>query len=315
MQTVCLSAVNNPRVVLETNFGNIVIELFSSQAPITVDNFLGYVNSGFYDYLLFHRVIAGFMIQGGAYYLYDGDIYFWPPDQPPIINESYNGLSNLRGTIAMARTSDPNSANSQFFINQVDNLLLDHANAADGFGYCVFGQVVAGMDVVDAIAQVPTCNLNDLYPSFGLTDFPCNPVVGIYAAYVLPCSSVDCSNFNSDEKVDFKDFALFALQWLNSGCDSANDFCGQCDLDYNGSVDFNDFAIFADNWLWGKIPADVDIDGDVDFIDYAYFASHWMEQNCISSDWCGHTDFDKSGQVDRFDLEIFMSNWLVTITP
>jgi peptidyl-prolyl cis-trans isomerase A (cyclophilin A) len=309
LQAVCLSAVNNPRVVLETNLGNMVIELFSSQAPITVDNFLGYVNSGFYDYLLFHRVIPGFMIQGGAYYLDGYAIYYWPPDQPPIINESYNGLSNLRGTIAMARSSDPNSATSQFFINEVNNPFLDRANAADGFGYCVFGQVIQGMDVVDDINQVPTCNVDPSLP-----DFPCDPPVVIYAAYVLPCSSPDCSNFNSDEKVNFEDFAFFALQWMDTDCNSANDFCGQRDLDYNGAVDIDDFAIFADNWLWGTIPADVDIDGNVDFIDYRYFASHWMEQNCILSDWCAHTDFDRNGQVDIFDLEIFISNWLAEIS-
>jgi cyclophilin family peptidyl-prolyl cis-trans isomerase len=309
MPVVCLSEVNNPRVVLETNLGNIVIELFSSQAPITVDNFLGYVNSGFYNYLLFHRVVPGFMIQGGAYYLDGYTIYFWPPDQPPIINESYNGLSNLRGTIAMARSSNPNSANSQFFINEVNNPFLDRANAADGFGYCVFGQVVEGMDTVDDINQVPTC-----YVSEDLANFPCDPPVIIYAAYALPCDSLDCSNFNSDEKVDFKDFAFFALQWMDSDCNSANDFCQQRDLDYNGTVNYKDLAIFADNWLWGKISADVDIDGDVDFIDYAYFASHWLQENCIASAWCAHTDFDKSGQVSMFDLEIFISNWLAEIS-
>jgi len=310
MQTVCLSAVNNPRVVLETNFGNIVIELYSDRAPITVDNFLGYVNSGFYDYLLFHRVIAGFMIQGGAYYLDGYNIIPWPPDQPPIINESYNGLSNIRGSIAMARTPDPNSATSEFFINHVNNLFLDRANAADGFGYCVFGQVVEGMDVVDAIALVPTCYINDRLPKF-----PCDPPVVIYAAYVLPCQSPDCSNFNFDDKVNLKDFAFFALQWMDNDCNSANDFCRQCDLDYTESVDFNDFAIFVNNWLLETIPADVDVDGDVDFTDYACFASHWLEENCIAPTWCAHTDFDKSGQVNIFDLYIFINNWLVKITP
>ena len=114
----------NPRVVLETNFGNIVIELYPDEAPITVDNFLGYVNSGFYNGLLFHRVIPGFMIQGGGYYLDGYTIIPRTPINGPIINESYNGLSNLRGTIAMARTIDPDSATSQFYINHVDNLFL-----------------------------------------------------------------------------------------------------------------------------------------------------------------------------------------------
>jgi cyclophilin family peptidyl-prolyl cis-trans isomerase len=248
MQTVCLSAVNDPCVVLETNFGNIVIELFPGQAPITVDNFLGYVNSGFYDYLLFHRSIPGFMIQGGAYYFYNDNIYYWPPDQPPIINESYNGLSNLRGTIAMARVSDPNSATSQFFINLVNNTFLDRANAADHFGYCVFGQVVQGMNVVDAIANVPTYYINDL-----LQNFP-YPPVGIYTAYVLPCSSPDCSNFISDSRVNLKDFASFASQWFDSDCNSANTFCQHRDLNYDGFVDVYDLTIFVNNWLASVTP-------------------------------------------------------------
>jgi peptidyl-prolyl cis-trans isomerase A (cyclophilin A) len=251
MQTVSLSAVNNPRVVLETNLGNIVIELFPAQAPVTVDNFLGYVNSSFYDYLLFHRVIQNFMIQGGAYFADGYTLYYWPPDQPPIINESYNGLSNVRGTIAMARTSDPNSATSEFFINLVDNSgFLDRAHAADHFGYCVFGQVVQGMNVVDAIAASPVEDIfpDDPYDPFN--NFPDDPLIEISRAYVLPCSSPDCSNFiNSDSKVNFKDFAFFALQWLDSDCNSANNFCQQRDLDYNGSVNIDDLAIFVNNWL------------------------------------------------------------------
>jgi cyclophilin family peptidyl-prolyl cis-trans isomerase len=278
-----------------------------------VDNFLGYVNSGFYDYLLFHRIMPGFVIQGGSFY-YDGSTFHSRTPAPPIVNESYNGLSNVRGTIAMARLPDPNSANSQFFINLVDNSSsLDRAHAADHYGYCVFGQVVQGMDVVDAIAQVPTCNRSSWNPAF--TNFPCNQLIGIYSAYVLPCSSPDCSNFNSDTKVNFQDFAFFASQWLNSGCNSANNFCQQRDLNYDGFVDVDDLTIFVNNWLWGTIPADIDIDGNVDFIDYAHFASHWMEQNCSSSDWCGHADFDRSGQVDMSDLEILISNWLVNTTP
>lgn len=245
MQTVCLSAVHDPCVVLQTNFGNIVIELFPAQAPITVDNFLGYVNSGFYDYLLFHRSIKSpiQVIQGGAYYIYGNTIYYWPPTEPNIINESYNGLSNLRGTIAMARTSTPNSANSQFFINLVNNTSLDRAHAADGFGYCVFGQVVQGMDVVDAISNVNTIYVNDSLPNFPY------PPVGIYTAYVLPCSSPDCSNFISDTRVNFKDFAFFASQWFNSDCNSANNFCQHRDLDYNGKCDIADLDIFISNWL------------------------------------------------------------------
>ena len=246
VQASFVSAQNNPRVVLVTNLGNITVELFNSQAPITVDNFLNYVNSGFYDYLLFHRVINGFMIQGGGYYT-DGTYFYQPATGPPIVNESYNGLSNLRGTIAMARAGDPNSATSQFFINHVNNLSLDRQDA-NNVGYCVFGQVVEGLDVVDVIAASPVV---DYYPEY--SDDPFNtipyPFIGIYTAYVLPCSSPECSDFYLDSKVNFKDFAILALQWMNNDCNSANDFCGRCDLDYSGSCDTSDLGIFADNWL------------------------------------------------------------------
>ncbi|MEN6385348.1 MAG: peptidylprolyl isomerase [Phycisphaerales bacterium] len=236
----------NPKVVLETNYGNIVIELFYNQAPKTVDNFLGYVNSGFYEYLLFHRVEKKdiFIIQGGGFYYYNSTLYYWPPDQPDIINESYNGLSNLRGTIAMARTSEPNSANSQFYINTADNIELDRANAADGFGYCVFGQVIEGMDVVDAIANKQIC-----YYSPQIPNIPCNPLAGIYTAYALSCDSPDCANYNSDNKINFHDFRLFSSEWMQQDCNSLNNFCGRKDLDYSGECNIRDLAIFARNWL------------------------------------------------------------------
>jgi cyclophilin family peptidyl-prolyl cis-trans isomerase len=142
----------NPVVVMETNMGTIVIELYEDKAPITVKNFLQYVDDKHYDGTIFHRVIDGFMIQGGGY----------EPGlkerktRPPIKNESNNGLSNLRGTIAMARTSEPDSATAQFFINVKDNTFLDRANARDKVGYCVFGRVIEGMDVVDKIKAVKT---------------------------------------------------------------------------------------------------------------------------------------------------------------
>lgn len=140
---------NNPIVFMQTNYGDIELELFINEAPITVANFLNYVHSDFYDGLIFHRVINEFMIQGGGF----DQNYNQMPTKNPIINESSNGLSNLRGTIAMARTANPNSATSQFFINQVDNPSLDN-----GDGYCVFGQVISGMATVDAIATVDTNN-------------------------------------------------------------------------------------------------------------------------------------------------------------
>ncbi len=144
-------AETSPRVELVTSLGTIEVQLDPQRAPKTVANFLQYVKSGFYGGTIFHRVIPGFMIQGGGF---TPDMQ-QKPTQPPIPLESQNGLKNLRGTIAMARTANPNSATSQFFINLVDNPALDYPQP-DGHGYAVFGQVIKGMDVVDRIAKVPT---------------------------------------------------------------------------------------------------------------------------------------------------------------
>jgi peptidyl-prolyl cis-trans isomerase B (cyclophilin B) len=147
------AADTHPRVRLQTTMGDIILELDREKAPKTVENFLSYVSEGFYDGTTFHRVIPGFMIQGGG---------MTPdmrpkPTHPPIQNEANNGLKNATGTIAMARTSDPHSATSQFFINVADNAPLDHKSPTlQGWGYTVFGKVVEGMDVVMAISQVPT---------------------------------------------------------------------------------------------------------------------------------------------------------------
>lgn len=143
-----------PRVVLETNRGNIVLELDAEAAPKTVENFLFHVENDFYDGLTFHRVIPGFMIQGGGL---TSELAERRSSRQPIQNEADNGLQNKRGTIAMARTGDPHSATTQFFINLVDNPNLDHtAKTPQGWGYAVFGRVVEGMDVVDSVAQMPT---------------------------------------------------------------------------------------------------------------------------------------------------------------
>jgi peptidyl-prolyl cis-trans isomerase B (cyclophilin B) len=140
-------------VKLSTNFGDITLELNTEKAPITVANFLQYVESGFYDGLIFHRVIDGFMIQGGGF---DVDMQ-QKKTKDEIKNEADNGLSNDNYTIAMARTSIPDSASSQFFINATDNDFLNHtAKTPSGWGYCVFGKVVEGMNVVDRIKKVKT---------------------------------------------------------------------------------------------------------------------------------------------------------------
>jgi len=150
---VCAFAQEKGTVVnIETSLGNIKVELNDGAAPISVKNFLSYVDDKFYDGTIFHRVIADFMIQGGGF------IPGIKQKEPKgnIKNESFNKLTNLRGTIAMARTPDPDSASSQFFINVKDNGFLDKANSGDGFGYCVFGKVIDGMDVVDKIRKVET---------------------------------------------------------------------------------------------------------------------------------------------------------------
>ena len=142
-----------PRVVLETNHGNIILELYPDKAPQSVENFLGYVDEGYYSGTIFHRVIDGFMIQGGGF----TDDMMKKPTKNGVLNEADNGLKNSRGTIAMARTNDPHSATSQFFVNIADNGPLDHTDKTPrGWGYTVFGKVVDGMDVVDAIAKAPT---------------------------------------------------------------------------------------------------------------------------------------------------------------
>ena len=147
-----LAAQAVPQVKIETNMGDITVELNEKAAPKTVANFLAYVKSGFYKNTLFHRVIPNFMIQGGGFVSGMDE----KDTRAPIPIESRNGLSNARGTIAMARTNDPNSATSQFFINVKDNHFLNASASRDGYGYTVFGKVIAGMNTVDAIARVKT---------------------------------------------------------------------------------------------------------------------------------------------------------------
>ncbi|MET1079055.1 MAG: peptidylprolyl isomerase [Pseudomonas sp.] len=164
-----LMAADNPHVLLNTSLGEVEIELDAGKAPISVKNFLGYVDSGYYDGTVFHRVIPDFMIQGGGF----------TPDmaqkatQAPIKNEADNGLKNARGTLAMARTGQVDSATSQFFINHADNAFLDHGSR--DFGYAVFGKVVRGMDVVDKIAQVRTATVS------GNQNVPTTPVLIVSA--------------------------------------------------------------------------------------------------------------------------------------
>lgn len=153
-------------IKMTTNYGDIMVELFEEEAPISTENFKNYVENGFYDGTVFHRVISGFMIQGGGMTLEMEDK---KGENEPIKNEADNGLQNKRGTLAMARTQEVDSATNQFFINASDNAFLDHGER--DFGYAVFGQVVEGMDVVDEIAAVET----DEYEY--MSDVPVEPVI------------------------------------------------------------------------------------------------------------------------------------------
>lgn len=168
MLTLCLTAATvmatdppagkNPVVLMETSLGNVKLELFHKSAPVSVRNFLDYVNSGYYSGTIFHRVIPGFMVQGGGM---TADLQ--PKStKAPIKNEADNGLKNDRWTLAMARTGDPNSATSQFFINVVDNDGLNRPSP-DGFGYAVFGRVIEGVDVIDKIVKTPQKRLNAVF--------------------------------------------------------------------------------------------------------------------------------------------------------
>lgn len=167
--TLCTSSAiadsDNPQLLIQTNQGNITLELFQEQAPETVKNFLTYVDNGFYSGTIFHRTIAGFMIQGGGF----TESLSRKETRAPIRNESGNGLSNSRGTISMARTNHPHSATSQFFINTVDNRNLDAQGSR--FGYAVFGRVIQGMDIVMSISRAPTA------PKAGHRDVPKQPII------------------------------------------------------------------------------------------------------------------------------------------
>ena len=159
MMTSTTSAADLPRVEMNTSMGRIVLELQPEQAPKTVENFLGYVEDGFYDGTIFHRVIGGFMIQGGGF----TEELVKKPTKAPIENEAANGLKNVTGSVAMARTGDPHSATAQFYINVNDNTDLDHNDQR--WGYAVFGNVVEGMDVVEAIKATPTQAVSPVMPN------------------------------------------------------------------------------------------------------------------------------------------------------
>lgn len=169
-----LAAEKNPIVLMETSLGNVKMELFADKAPVSVKNFLAYANNGFYKDTIFHRVIPGFMAQGGGL---TAQLQPKPGDLPPIKNEAANGLKNDRGTLAMARTGMVDSATSQFFINVVNNDFLNHRDTTQsGYGYAVFGKVIEGMDVVDKMVAAPQTRKNSVFQNVPNTPIVINSV-------------------------------------------------------------------------------------------------------------------------------------------
>ena len=253
----------NPQVTLEISggvTGTIVLELYADKAPVTVANFIDYVQSGFYNDLIFHRVIVDFMVQGGGF---DADLV-QKTTNPPIINESIDAPSNLRGTIAMARTNQTHSATSQFFINHVDNSFLDFGAIVGGAyrnpGYCVFGKVISGMDVVDAIAVVTTATEG------GWGDVPVNDIFIQTATVTVNapiCIDRLAADIDGDCNVGLADFAILSSQWLERT--SLYDVLNY-DFDNNGIVDQADLIDFAAGWLT-----------TYDMGDFAVFASEWLD--------------------------------------
>jgi len=227
----------------------------------------------------------------------------------PIINESDNGLSNVRGTIAMARSTDPDSASAQFFINHQDNTGLDKVNFYDGYGYCVFGTVVEGMDVVDAIAQTNLVVFKNL-----TYFFPYNPHVIITMAYELPGELSYNSDLALAGSIRFEDFAVLASQWLDD-CDSANGFCNGADLDYSGGVDLIDLDLFWNHWArpagYETRFSDLVYNHTIGMVDLTVFMQHWLDSGCNpDNNYCDRADINRDGAVDLTDYSLLGNNWL-----
>lgn len=305
---------NNPRVIISSLFGDIAVELFPDDAPISTENFLHYVTTGFYNSTIIHRTVTPLqggigISQGGGFYFSGGSVQYKPPDRPGIINESYNGLSNTRGTIAMARTPDPNSATSQFFINQIDNTYFDKANNPDGFGYCVFGKVLSGMDIIDYVTYLP--HIADTNLTLGMKEVPYYHTLNgydypiyIWEAFVAPEGYWFKADFNYDGIVDEKDLTLIIDNWLGTA--------QLGDMEVVGNIDFTEFAKFAKSWrrtsVWYReIPSDIDNSGQVNFKDFALFAQDWDKNGTEL-----YGDFNLDSTVNFNDLSLFADDWLKT---
>jgi cyclophilin family peptidyl-prolyl cis-trans isomerase len=295
-------------VRIETVLGDIDVELFDNITPLTVANFLNYVDNTDYDNSYIHRSIPGFMVQGGRFNFVSGEIGN-VPKYSPVVNE-FN-LSNKFGTIAMAKLpSKPNSATNEWFINLADN--SDNLDNQNG-GFTVFGRVVGdGMEVVGKIAAVDIWNIGGVYATLPLIDYPGGPPTEEYFVLMTRISRIH------------RPISLFDLaeHWLDSGCDDSardeTDWCDGTDLSKEGWVNFTDFALFADTWLMeNSIPneANFNFDDEVNMIDFAIFSAAWdgvdgqtaLEERVKYNGAC---DLHSDGVIDEQDLIVFAEHWL-----
>jgi len=306
-----LCEADNPRVVIITTFGDIGVELYQAEAPNTVDNFLHYVDVGYYDWSFIHRTVNSgiYVVQGGGFaYDYNyGEVVSLSPDRDPIINESYNGLSNLRGTIAMARGSGPNSATSQFYFNQSDNLSLDKDYPyGDGYGYCVFGKILNGIELVDFFVGLSHMDPNMVS---GLPDVPVyiDPYGTLYLVEIAKARRAPAgywlkADVNYDGIIDEWDLAQVCDNWLSTA--------ELGDIEVNGLIDFTAFAHVAERWKWTCVwrrftPADIDNSGAVKLRDFALLASDWKKNG---PELRGDLNLDQT--VNATDLMYLCENWL-----
>jgi len=298
-----IACADNPRVVIRTMFGDIGLELFYDEAPFTVQNFLDYMNSGFYDGLVIHRTGNNFMIQGGSHELLGSWPWLWKRTDglmPPIPNESDNGLMNVRGTISMALLpGDPNSGTSGFFINQVHNWWLDELHT-------VFGEVLNGMEIVDFIAQLPHIDPNLVA---GQQEVPVyiDALGNMYLVHVpktfaAPPGYWIKADINYDGTVDEWDLGALCSNWLNDA--------ELGDMEVVGDVDFGEFGEVAKSWrrtsVWRRFTeSDVDNSNEVNLRDFALLARDWRKNGIELQG-----DLNLDGTVDEIDLMYLSQDWL-----
>jgi cyclophilin family peptidyl-prolyl cis-trans isomerase len=283
-------AVQRPQVTLNVTdgvSGSITIELYTDKAPITCANFIKYVQSGFYNNLIFHRVIDGFMIQTGGY---DQSLVRRTPTYPSIINESSNRISNRRYTVAMARTPSADSASSEFFINDANNTFLNYGyvtydyqnNPTAVIGYSVFGEVVGGKNIVDSISAVLTQTVGSMQ-NVPITAIKIQSISVTVQGPV--CAEKFAGDVDGDCRVDLNDFAIMAADWLQSNSLAVCAYTIVGDLNYDCTVNFKDVAMLAQNWsvsvngppCASVLTGDMNNDCRVNNLDLSLLAAHWLE--------------------------------------